>query len=184
MTAGGCRGPTWTDTGLSASTTYSYQVRTRDQSSNQNTGSWSSVQSASTLAAPDTTPPSPNPETWYTLPYGASSTSISMTATTASDPSGVLYEFNNTTISGHDSGWVSSATWTDTGLSASTTYSYQVRTRDQSSNQNTGSWSSVQSASTLAAQLPNLTLYQPSGWSDKIVVSQRLWKPHRQQPAV
>ena len=162
---------TWTDTGLSPSTTYSYQVRTRDQSSNQNTGSWSTTQSASTLTAPDTTPPSPNPETWYTLPYGASSTSISMTATTASDPSGVLYEFNNTTISGHDSGWVSSATWTDTGLSPSTTYSYQVRTRDQSSNQNTGSWSTTQSASTLASELPNLTPYQPSGWSDKIVVS-------------
>ena len=54
----------------------------------------------------DTTPPTPNPSTWATVPYATGSTSISMTATTASDPSGVQYYFDCTAgAGGHDSGW-------------------------------------------------------------------------------
>ena len=34
----------------------------------------------------DTNPPTPNPSTWATAPYATGTTSISMTATTASDP--------------------------------------------------------------------------------------------------
>jgi hypothetical protein len=74
-----------------------------------------------------------------------------MTATTASDPSGVQYYFDCTAgAGGHDSGWQSSATYQDTGLTPSTQYSYRVQTRDQSSNQNTGGWSTTQSATTSA----------------------------------
>jgi hypothetical protein len=74
-----------------------------------------------------------------------------MTATTASDPSGVQYYFDCTAgAGGHDSAWQSSATYQDTGLTPSTQYSYRVQTRDQSANQNTGQWSTTQSATTQA----------------------------------
>jgi hypothetical protein len=142
---------TYQDTGLTPSTQYTYWVQARDKSANQNAGGWSTSQSATTDAAPDTTPPTPNPSTWATVPYATGSTSISMTATTASDPSGVQYFFGCTAgAGGHDSGWQSSATYQDTGLTPSTQYSYRVQTRDQSANQNTGSWSTTQSATTQA----------------------------------
>jgi hypothetical protein len=100
--------------------------------------------------AGDTTPPTPNPSTWATEPYATGEHSISMTATTASDPSGVEYFFDETSgnSGGSDSGWQSSSSYTDTGLSAGTTYTYRVRTRDKSPNQNAGSWSSSKSATT------------------------------------
>ena len=41
----------------------------------------------------ETTPPQPDPMTWATVPYSASSTSITMVATTATDTSGVEYYF-------------------------------------------------------------------------------------------
>jgi hypothetical protein len=53
-----------------------------------------------------------------------------MTATTASDPYGVQYYFHCTTTGGHDSAWQDSPTFTDTGLTPSTTYSYTVSACD------------------------------------------------------
>ena len=56
-------------------------------------------------------------------PMRASSTSISMTATTATDPSGgVQYYFDETTGNpgGTDSGWQTSSSYTDTGLTCGT----------------------------------------------------------------
>ena len=66
----------------------------------------------------DTTPPTPNPITWASSPAAAGPTSISMTATTATDPSGVEYYFEET--SGNpgatDSGWQAGKNYTETGL--------------------------------------------------------------------
>jgi len=95
----------------------------------------------------DTTAPNPDPMTWASVP-AASGTSISMTATTATDASGVEYSFTNLTVGGHDSGWQSSPSYTDTGLAASTTYNYQVQARDLSANQNATGSSSVAGATT------------------------------------
>jgi hypothetical protein len=83
----------------------------------------------------DTTAPTPNPMTWSTLPAAEGISSIAMTATTASDTSGVQYYFANTTDPNHDSNWVSSPVWTDTGLVNNTKYTYKVKARDMSSNQ-------------------------------------------------
>ena len=99
---------------------------------------------------PDTQPPNPNPPIWTTPPYATGTSSISMTATTVSDPSGVEYYFDELsgTSGGSDSGWQDSASFTDTGLSADTTFTYRVRARDKSTNQNQTAWSSELSATT------------------------------------
>ncbi|MHC4456284.1 MAG: chitobiase/beta-hexosaminidase C-terminal domain-containing protein, partial [Planctomycetota bacterium] len=100
---------------------------------------------------PDTDPPTPTTSTWDASPSATSHNSITMTATTATDPSGVQYYFNNVTDPAHDSGWQASSTYNDFGLNPETEYTYKVRTRDQSPSQNTGNWSSTASATTLEA---------------------------------
>ncbi len=127
---------------------YTYQVMTRDNSPNQNQGSYSTSASATTQPVSDTTPPTPNPSTWGTAPYATGATTISMTATTANDPSGVQYFFHCLTLGGHDSAWQASANYQDVGLSANTMYTYQVMTRDNSPNQNQGNYSTSASATT------------------------------------
>jgi len=71
-----------------------------------------------------------------------------MTATTATDENGVQYFFECTAGGGNDSGWQNSPTYEDTGLSSSTQYTYRVKARDKSSNQNETGWSSEASATT------------------------------------
>jgi len=99
---------------------------------------------------PDTTPPTPDPMTWATPPYATGESSIAMVATTASDPSGVEYYFDETSGNpgGSDSGWQDSTSYTDTGLQAGTQYCYTVRARDKSPNQNTTADSSTECATT------------------------------------
>jgi len=86
--------------------------------------------------------------TWAVEPYATSSASIAMTATTASDNSGVEYYFECTTDD-VNSGWQDSTTWEDTGLEPSTTYTYRVKARDKSINRNETSWSDPFDATTL-----------------------------------
>jgi len=117
--------------------------------------------------SPDTTAPTPDPMTWATQPYSTGSSSISMTATTASDDSGVEYYFECTAGGGNDSGWQDSTTYEDTGLSASTQYTYRVKARDKSANQNETGSSSSQSATTDSASTTHTVFdgsYQ-NGWS-------------------
>ena len=156
-------GTSYTDTGLSPGTTYTYRVQARDKSANLNTTGWSTSQSATTQTGGDTTPPSPNPMTWATVPYATGSTSIAMVATTATDPSGVEYYFDETSGNpgGSDSSWQDSTSYTDTGLSPSTQYTYRVQARDKSTNQNATGWSTSQSATTEAGGGENLALNKP-----------------------
>ena len=72
-----------------------------------------------TTTAPDTTKPTPNPMSFAVPPQTGGSTSITMTATTASDASGVEYRFNNLTL-GTSSPWQNSPVLTATGLAPST----------------------------------------------------------------
>jgi hypothetical protein len=71
-----------------------------------------------------------------------------MTATTAFDDSGVEYYFTCTAGGGHDSGWQDSPTYEDTGLDPDTEYTYTVRARDKSPNQNLTGSSQAKSATT------------------------------------
>jgi len=105
----------------------------------------------------DATAPVPNPATFASVPTAASSSSITMTATAASDAGGstpVEYYFNETSgnSGGTDSSWQASTTYTDTGLSELTQYTYTVQTRD--SIPNTGTASGGFSATTLDGTAP------------------------------
>jgi hypothetical protein len=90
-----------------------------------------------TPAAIDTTKPNPNPMSWVVPPVAQGKGSITMTATTATDDSGVvLYQFQCVTGGQGctNSAWQSSPSYTATGLAASTSYSFAVVARDPSNN--------------------------------------------------
>ena len=144
--------PTFEDTGLSELLIYSYMVKARDKAAAHNTTDDSDPASASTMA--DSVKPDPDPMTWASEPDAISPASITMTATTATDQSGVRYYFHNITDPNHDSGWQESSTYVDTGLIDETLYSYQVKAQDYSSNHNTTDYSQSASATTLEDNTP------------------------------
>ena len=140
----------YSDTGLSASTGYSYRVRAADAAGNL--GNYSNTVNATTQAAADTTPPSAP----GTLTGSASSSSrIDLGWGAASDNVGVSgYRIERCQGAGCSSfaqiATVSGSTlsYSDTGLSASTGYSYRVRAADAAGN--LGNYSNTVSATTSA----------------------------------
>ena len=138
---------TYEDTGLSPATEYTYTVTARDRSVAHNQTA-ASAEASATTDAPDTTPPVPNPMTWETAPNVRSGSVISMTATTATDDSGVEYFFDCITDDDHDSGWQVSRIYEDTGLSPVTEYTYTVTARDKSVAHNQTAASDPASATT------------------------------------
>jgi hypothetical protein len=123
---------TYTDSGLSSNTTYTYTVMAEDSKAPvPNVTTASADTNATTHAVADSTPPDPNPPGFLTRPTTVSDTSITMTATTETDAQGVQYYFRNKIISGHNSGWQASSTYTDVGLVPDTNYGYTVQARDK-----------------------------------------------------
>ncbi len=109
----------------------------------------------------DVTPPLPDPMTFAVAPISSGLTTVTMTATTATDASDVEYYFTCTSGSGHDSGWQDSPTYTDSGLEPNTEYSYSVVARDKSANQNVTGASEVFAVTTDTALEPWLVAYEP-----------------------
>jgi predicted outer membrane repeat protein len=151
---------------LDPNTEYGYRVRARDgyplvpvgdlTGQPGNKTDWSVIRYAISGGGeeppppPDTTPPSPDPMTWAVYPHATSSTTIAMTATTATDDiSDVKYYFEDVTTPSSNSGWIDVPTWTDVGLTPDTAYIYSVRARDTSPLQNVTGWSDPCSATTL-----------------------------------
>ena len=142
-------GITFNDTGLIASTPYSYRVRANDAAGN-NSG-YSNSASATTPAAADTTPPTAPTNLAATA---ASATQINLSWTASTDNVGVTgYKVERCSVAGC-ANFVQIATPTgitfnDTGLTASTSYSYRVRANDAAGNNS--AYSNTASATTPAA---------------------------------
>src|SRR6058998_3169702 len=117
----------FTDTGLSAATTYSYTVAARDAAGNISPNSTSV--SVTTASAADTTPPS--------MPTGltvtaAGSTGANLSWNASTDNVGVTGYI--VSRDGIEAGTAATATYAETGLSPGVTYSYSVAARDAAGN--------------------------------------------------
>ena len=114
--------------------------------------SWGSVTVTATdgsVTVSDSTAPTPDPMTFSGPPIAISDSAITMTATAATDDAfDVEYYFTCSAGPGNDSGWQSSRTYTDTGLTPGETYSYAVRARDTSPANNMTAISAASSATT------------------------------------
>ncbi len=143
--------PTYAASGLNPSTLYTFRVKARDSAPAQNQTGWSSTESATTNA-PDTTPPTPNPLVWATVPTATGASTITMTATTATDATSppVQYYFECTNHGEANSTWQTSPTYVAQGLTPSTLYMFRVKARDSAPAPNQTGWSSTQSATTQA----------------------------------
>jgi subtilisin family serine protease len=165
---------TYATTGhLVANVTYAYRVKARDERGHET--QWSVIGYAISGQGPqepppppDTDPPIPDPMTWALVPAAAGSSSITMTATTAGDDTPpVEYFFECTDHADINSGWQTGTSYTATGLTPETMYTFRVRARDSVTPQpNVTDWSDTASATTTAEVLPNLppgVLGQPTG---------------------
>jgi chitinase len=123
------QGTTFTDTNLTANTTYSYTVTAVDGAPVANESAPSAPASATTNADPpgDTTPPSV-PTNVSAVPQSASQILVSWTAST--DASGIAgYEVLREGVA-EPIAFVQTTSYTDDSLSAGTTYTYRVRAVD------------------------------------------------------
>ena len=124
-------------------------------------------------------PPTPSPATFDLSPIALGPDTITMTATAGSDLNGpVEYYFDETTgnTGGADSGWITSNSYTNTGLSANTTYTYTLTMRDAFGNVGDTTLPG-QSATTWAATTKSITwnkIYgSPANWG-----SASNWTPY------
>jgi chitodextrinase len=148
-------GTTLNDTGLTAGTSYSYQVQAKDTSGNLS--AFSGIASASTQTPP-TTPGIPTltvvSATQINLSWTASTSTVGLANYIVQRCQGA--SCNNFAQVGTPGG----TTFNDTGLTAGTSYSYQVQAKDTSGN--LSAFSSVATASTqtppTAPGTPTLTV--------------------------
>ncbi len=167
--SGGCNDsgwqnePNYIDYNLVVGAEYGYRVRARDASGqipNDETGQpgnktdWSPIRYAIAGEEPieeDLYPPEPDPMTWATVPTATGTTSITMAATAATDETPpVMYYFECTSDGTASSNWRADTTYTATGLTPETEYTFWVRARDGvTPTPNITGWSTLASATTL-----------------------------------
>lgn len=81
----------------------------------------------------DITAPTPDPMTFAAVPAALSTSTITMTATTATDdtpPVQYFFEEFSGNPGANSSGWTIQTTYQDSGLAANTVYDYRVKARD------------------------------------------------------
>ncbi|MBV1855233.1 DUF4832 domain-containing protein [Catellatospora tritici] len=125
-------GTSFTDTGRSPGNTYQYAVRAVDAAGNVSASS-ATVSATTTGCSGDCTAPSAP----VLSSTGKSDTTVSLSWTASTDNVGVTgYEvFRGSTLVGSPTG----TSFTDTGLAASTAYSYTVKARDAAGNRSVAS---------------------------------------------
>jgi fibronectin type 3 domain-containing protein len=138
----------YSDTGLAASTQYSYTVRAVDGAGNASANSGAAAATTQSPPAPDTTPPSV-PQNVQATAVGATRIDLTWSASTDTGGSGLagyrVYRDGNAT----PIATVATASYSNTNLTANTSYSYQVRAYDNNGNES--ALSSSASATTGAA---------------------------------
>jgi fibronectin type 3 domain-containing protein len=145
-------GTAYSDTGLSASTSYSYRVRAEDAAGNLS--AYSTIATAVTQTPSDTSPPSA-PTNLSAMVVSTSQINLSWTA--ATDNVGVTgYRVERCQGAGCSSfvfvGTTASTTFSDSGLAAFTTYAYRVRATDAVGN--LSGYSNIATATTSAGTTP------------------------------
>lgn len=161
----------FTDTGLTASTSYAYNVSAFDIAGN--TSAWSNTATGTTASVTNTstsTPTSSPPAAPLNLMVSSTSPTtvmLSWTAPTSSSSTVVGYNIirNGTSVAS-----TTLTTYTDIGLSNNTTYTYNVSSFDGSGNNS--NWSNTVYATTAAnnststgtSTLPNLNFNGTIGW--------------------
>ena len=146
----------YTDNGLSGSTTYSYTVVATDAATPSNSSAPSAAATITTAAPPpDTTAPQAPGNVTATA---QSDTSIQVTWSASSDPSGIreyrVYRNGGATATATIPGNTSPLTYTDTGLTASTAYTYRITAVDDSAARNQSALSTAATATTNATPPP------------------------------
>ncbi|HWW92231.1 MAG TPA: Ig-like domain-containing protein [Vicinamibacteria bacterium] len=146
ITVAGATAASYSDTGLSASTTYFYRVRATSSSGDS---PYSNTASATTQSPP---PPPTAPTNLAATAAGTAQINLSWTNTSTTQ-TGVKVErstdnvtFTQITVAG-----ATAATYSDTGLSASTTYFYRVRATSSSGD---SAYSNTASAKTAQSGVP------------------------------
>ncbi|WP_066584134.1 glycoside hydrolase family 48 protein [Cellulomonas timonensis] len=164
---GTATGTTYTDTGLTASTAYSYTVRAKDAAGNISAASTALAVTTSATGGDTTAPTVP---TGLTSP-SKTSTSVSLSWTASSDAVGVAgYDvYRGATLVGTATG----TTYTDTGLTASTAYSYTVRAKDAAGN--ISAPSTALSVTTNAGPTPTPTVTTAPTSSCKVTYTANSW---------
>jgi len=111
---------------------------------------------------PEYIAPTPNPMTWASAPAATGPTTITMTATTATDDSlPVQYYFECTNDASKSSDWQTSTTYVAAGLNPNTLYTFRVKARDNAAVPNETGLSGSASATTLP---PNTDVELIGSW--------------------
>jgi uncharacterized repeat protein (TIGR03806 family) len=146
-------GTTYTDSALTLNTAYSYQVRAFDNATPANVSALSSPAASATTLGDTTAPAVPSGVTATAL----SSTSIRIDWTASTDTGGAglagyrIYRDGSSSILATVTG---ATTYTDSGLTASTGYSYQLRAFDAATPANVSALSTAANATTQASGTP------------------------------
>jgi len=140
----------YTATGLTAATTYSFTVKAKDAAGNVSNASSAVSVTTATVPTNDTTPP--------TAPTGLTAgtpttTSVALSWTASTDAVGVTgYDiYRGTTLVGSST----TTSYTATGLTAATTYSFTVKAKDAAGNVSNAS--SAVSVTTASSSTPTPT---------------------------
>ncbi len=157
-------GTTFSNSGLLPATSYRYRVRATDAAGN--VSAYSNIASATTTAAPDTTPPTA-PTGLVATANGSSGINLSWAAST--DNVAVTgYRLERCQGAGCSTfaqiGIPGGTTFADSGLVASTSYSYRVRASDAAGN--LSGYSNTATATTNAAPdttPPTVSITSPTG---------------------